>query len=309
MVHMHKLNLANLDLNLLVSLEVLLEECHVTRAAERLNMSQPTMSRTLARLRKMFDDPLLVQSPNGYLKSPRAEGLAPRIAGALSAIQMALANPDFEPADESGNFRICTRDYSEVLVIPTLMKLLNEAAPKLKLEVIPASIYSMTKVQDGTADVSLGVLPVGPIKNCVVEPLFEDRFVCVMSENHPDAGHPLTVESYLSCDHSAVDTASRPNIGIEEEILPNGLRRKVTKRSPYFLSSLFSIGQTELVQTAPYRFVKPMLEPLKLVIKELPFEAEPLRYCIAWHVRNDETPSHIWFREQIIKAARTVCAD
>ncbi|MGI9357258.1 MAG: LysR family transcriptional regulator [Rhizobiaceae bacterium] len=309
MLAMQKSNLANLDLNLLVSLEVLLEECHVTKAAERLNMSQPTMSRTLARLRQMFNDPLLVQSPDGYLKTPRAEGLAPRVSSALSAIQLAIANPVFEPADESGKFRICTRDYGEVLVLPTLLKRLSEAAPKLKLEVIPASIYSMTKVQDGTADASLGIIPDGARKNCVVEPLFEDRFVCVMSKSHPNAGQPLTAELFSSYNHSAVDTASRPNIGIEEEVLPNGLRRNVVKRSPYFLSSLFSISQTELVQIAPFRFVEPMLEPLKLTTKELPFETEPLRYCLAWHVRNSETPSHRWVRDQIIKAARTVCAE
>lgn len=306
---MRDTNLAKIDLNLLLSLEALLEERHVSNAAARLGQSQPATSRALSRLRDTFDDPLLVRTPEGYVTTPRADDIGKQLGQALDILGRTLAPPVFDPAHEADVFKICSLDYGEVMLIPTLVRQLRNAAPNIQLETLSRSHYSVKEVQSGEADVSIGLMPQRPPENCVAEQLFEDRYVCVMSRSHPLADSELTLESYCAQAHSVLGTGSNHVNVVDDRLLSLGKKRAIMKRSPHFLGSLFSLVGTDLIQTTTLRHVKPMMAPLNLIVKELPFDLEPISYCQIWNIRNTQSPSHRWFRNQIHEAAQTAITD
>ncbi|MEP1206419.1 MAG: LysR family transcriptional regulator [Rhizobiaceae bacterium] len=303
---MQNVNLQLYDLNLLASLEVLLEECNISKAAQRLNTSQPSMSRKFARLREVFDDPLLIRSAGGYVKTPRAERLQAQLREPLDAIRGTLAPAAFDPARETGLFRIASLDYGEVVLVPTLDRMLNKVAPGVQLEMIQRQMYSTREVEEHAADVSIGVMPTKADSNCVIEPLMQDRYVCVMGKDHPIADQELTMESYLAYGHSIISTFIDQITTNEKALQSLGMRRRIVRKSPNFIAAHLSLNQTQLLLTSTARVAAEMIEWQDLVVKELPFQMEPVTIYLIWHLRNNNLARHRWFREQIIEAANTL---
>jgi len=303
---MQQVNLNEIDLNLLVALDVLLDECHVTRSANRLNLSQPAMSRTLTRLRVAFDDPLLVRVVGGYERTTRADALQEPLRQALDQVRLTFERPEFDPATSTETFRISTLDYTEVVISPAFMERITRYAPEVQIEIARRSIYSIEEVLDGHADISLGVMPKSLPKHCVVQPLFEDRYVCLMHKSHPLVNAQLTLKDYLDYPHSIIHTGNRPGSHIDDVLESLGHSRKIAKKSPFFAASLFSLGRTNLLQTVPKRLATPVLHAMDLVIRDLPFEVAPLVISQMWHARNTDNPSHTWLRGQLHGAAQSV---
>src|SRR5256885_8159280 len=147
------MGLAGVDLNLLVALDALLAECSVTRAAERVGLSQPGMSNTLARLRKLFGDPLLVREGMALVPTPRAEALREPVREALGLIQQALAGrPGFDPARDRATFTVSCSDYSLLMLIGPLVRRLAAAPPRLTIQVLPPVADAVRLLRDGEAD-------------------------------------------------------------------------------------------------------------------------------------------------------------
>lgn len=303
---MQKMNLASLDLNLLVALEVLLQECHISNSARRLNMSQPTMSRTLSRLRDTFNDQLLVRTPKGYVKTPRAEELEEPLALTLMAAQRTFTRQSFDPKTANNVFRISTLDYGEAVILPILTQMLRKSAPNIELEVQNRDTYSISDIQSGKADFAIGVMPRGPTEGCVLEELLEDHYVCVMCSKHPLAHEPLTLESFLDHDHSILVSNTNVNIPIESWLSDVGMKRQIVRRSCHFLASLFSLKDTKMLQTSVKRLADLVADGQNLVVKELPFEVCPIQVYLTWHLRNNDDLAHKWFREQMFKAANSL---
>lgn len=303
---MQKLNLATVDLNLLVALEVLLQECHISNAARRLNMSQPTMSRTLSRLRDAFNDQLLVRTPKGYVKTPRAEELEGPLAQTLIAAQRTFSSQTFDPSTARDVFRISTLDYGEAIIMPALTQMVRQQAPHVGLEVQHREAYSISEILSGEADIAIGVMPRGPTEGCVLQELITDRYVCVMCSSHPLADKELTIESYLAYDHSILVSNTNVNIPIETSLSVLGLKRNILRRSCHFLASLFSLRGTMMLQTSVQRLAELVNEGQDLVIKELPFEVPPIQVYLTWHMRNNDDPAHRWLREQMLIAANSL---
>jgi len=303
---MSHVNLKDIDLNLLVALEVLLEECNVTNSAVRLDVSQPTMSRTLARLRETFSDPLLVRVAKGYERTARADELLGTLRSALSEVRRTFAEQIFDPATATGLFRISSLDYPEVAILPKLMRAVRFEAPGLQIVVVQKSIQSIEEIVDGKADLSIGLMPSSLPKHCFVQKLYEDDYVCVMHRSHPLANSKLTLDGYLSYPHSIIDTGKTPGSFLDDVLAQRGLSREIVKRSPHFVASLLSIGETDLLQTAPRRLAAPLLKSADLVMRDLPFEMKPVVLSQLWHARNNRSPVHRWFREQIVLAAQCI---
>lgn len=303
---MSELDLRNIDLNLLVALDVLLEECHVTNSAARLNLSQPAMSRALARLRETFGDQLLVRVPNGYERTPRAEELTLPLKRALDQMHRTFASPTFDPALATDTFKVCTLDYVEVVILPAFINLVISKAPDAQIQNIRRDDYSTDEIMNGTADVSLGIMPPSLPRSCLVQALFEDSYVCVMHENHPLANRKLTLDGYLEYPHSITQQGKLQGTQIDDALERLGRTRKVAVRSPYYTSSLLAIAETNLLQTVPKRLVVSLRDKLKLVMHDLPFAIDPIVINQMWHARNNDDPSHKWFRDQILLAAQTI---
>ncbi len=299
---MSEKHIEDVDLNLLIALDVLLKERHITNSAIRLKISQPAMSRTLTRLRDTFNDPLLVRSSAGYVATARAESLVEPVKSILQQIQRTLTKPTYDPTMETGEFRVSTLGYGEVVVIPKFMEAISNETPNVEIVIINRSVYSVDEILEGKADILFGArLPV-TAQACVIEPLYEDKFVCVMSECHPLAKGKLTLEGYLEYPHSIIHTGERPGSHIDSLLRKLGHMRKIRKRSPHWTASLMSLATTDLLQTVPEQMAKSFANTEGLVIKELPFQLEASKFELMWHSRFNEDPRHKWLRTKFIEA-------
>lgn len=301
---MHRSNLRKIDLNLLIALDVLLEELHISRSAQRLNLSQPAMSRVLSRLRETLNDPLLVRAPEGYCRTPRADALISPVRSILNDIEQALVAPEFDPTSYSGEFRICTLDYGEVVLVPEIMELVASASDQIGLRIVHRATYDSSEIEDGKADLLIGILPDTISANCQRKELFEDEYVCVMHRNHPLANKVLTLDDYLEFPHSIIGNGNDRRTAIDLVLEQTGHKRKVTKISPHFVASVMSMGETRLIQTIPRLLAEKVAGAVNLVVKETPIDFGSIKIGSMWHSRNTNDPTHSWFRQQVELAAK-----
>ena len=299
---MSKKHVEDIDLNLLIALDVLLSERHITNAAIRLKISQPAMSRTLTRLRDTFGDPLLVRTSAGYVATARAENLVDPVKDILRQIQGTLTTPTYDPATEMGEFRVSTLGYGEVVVIPGFMEAISKETPNVEIVIVNRSVYSVDEILEGKADILFGARLPDVSKACIIQPLYEDKFVCVMSDCHPLAKGKLTLEGYLNYPHSIIHTGERAGSHIDDLLEKLGHKRKILKRSPHWTASLMSLATTELLQTVPERMARSLANTGGLVVKELPIDLAPSKFELMWHSRFNDDPRHKWFRDKFIKA-------
>ena len=305
---MSQTHIENIDLNLLVALDVLLEERHITNAAVRLKISQPAMSRTLVRLRTTFNDPLIVRTQSGYAATARAEDLVEPVKDILLRIQRTLIQPTYDPTIEVGEFRVSTLGYGEVVVIPKFMTAVAKDTPNVEIVVVSRSVYSISEILEGRADVLFGARLPETSQACVLQPLYEDKFVCVMSDRHPLATTELTLEGYLEYPHSIIHTGERSGSHVDTLLEKLGHKRNIRKRSPHWTASLMSLATTNLLQTVPERMAKSLANTGGLVVKELPFELPTSKFEMMWHSRFNDDPRHKWFRDKFIEATTNFAA-
>ena len=196
------MDLASVDLNLLVAFDALMDERSVTRAASRLSLSQPGMSNTLARLRKLFGDPLLVREGMALVPTPRAEALREPVREALGLIQQALAGrPGFDPARDRATFTVSCSDYSLLMLIGPLVRQLAAAAPGLTIQVLPRAPDPVRLLRDGDADLVIEPAEIMPGVTLPSQRLFADRWVCCVWAGTAEVGDEMTMEAYLRLGH------------------------------------------------------------------------------------------------------------
>src|SRR5690349_6747031 len=213
------MSLAGVDLNLLVALDALLAERNVTRAAERVGLSQPGMSNTLARLRKLFGDPLLVREGLTLVPTPRAESLRQPVAEALSLVQHALDDrPGFDPATDPATFTVSCSDYSLLMLIGPLVRRLAAAAPGLTIQVLPRAPDPVRLLRDGDADLVIEPVEIMPEVTLPSLRLFADRWICCVWEGTTEVGDVMTMETYLRLGHLVYSAVRGP--GLDRRHLP-----------------------------------------------------------------------------------------
>jgi DNA-binding transcriptional LysR family regulator len=295
-------NLRRIDLNLLVILEALLAECHISRAAERLHMSQPAVSHALGRLRQLFDDPLLVRGAQGMVPTPRALALVRPLAEALRLVHGVLGPTAFDPANAERTFRIAMSDYGSAAVLPGLVATLRREAPGIALRVSQHSREAMAaKVADGELDLALGVFPHLP-DGVRVETLFEEQFACAIDPASLAEQRDWNLDTYLARPHALV--AVRPdNVDeIDRALTARGARRHIALTLPHWSIAPSLIAGTDLVLTAARRCLAAVPS---LAILPVPFALSPFAFTQIWHARADNDPGHDWLRAKLAEAAQS----
>ena len=312
--------LARLDLNLLVAFEALAREQNVTRAAERLGVTQSAMSHALRRLRELLDDPVLVRGSGGMVLTARAEALVVPLRAGLVSIDRALAGPPaFDPLTARRTFRISSPDLFDVLAIPLLLERLRSAAPGV--DVVVAALDERRRAASlETGEVDLIVSPqVDETRNgageldgggLVRRVLVRDGFSCYLRADHPalsakrargtgkKASPPaLSVEAYAAMSHALVSPRGEGPGFVDALLAKQGLSRRVALRVPHFFSALAIVEKSDLVLTAPSALVR-LLAPSSAVVALAP----PLRLPrhalhMVWHERFSNDPGHGWLRQ------------
>lgn len=298
--HAHCVRLAGIDLNLLTSLDALLAEQNVTRAAKRLGVSQPAVSHSLRRLRALLGDPLLVRGRAGMMATPRGLELRASVRAALEAAEVVLrAAPAFEPATAQRTFVISMADQQAFLLLPKLFDRLAHDAPGIHVDVRPTSTETLTEVE-----LAVDVFAESPA-NMHEQALSREDFVCVLRKGSAAARGTFDRARYLAMRHLLVAPRGTPGGRVDDLLARGGERRKVALRVPHFLVAPHVVATTDLVWTAPGSIARAFVEYLPLVLREPPMRIDGFTVKMRWHARVDGDPGLAWLRGQLRELATT----
>lgn len=292
-------NLRGIDLNLLVVLDVLLAERHVSRTAARLNMSQPAVSHALARLRLLFDDPLLIRRGGQLVASSKALEIASVLSEALRQMREVLGPGGFDPGREKRTFRLAMSDYGSAMVLPGLLQRLRLEAPNIDVVVTQASREAMLRlVLDGECDLALGVFPDLPERLETAE-LAIEHFACLADRQKMAGKDRLDLETYLSRPHVLVAMTDGANTEIETALHVMGHRRRIAVTLPHWGNAPRLIQGTDLVLTVARNALAPFKDDTSLILFDPPFQIPPFSFVQVWHERRSGDPAHMWLRDAV----------
>jgi DNA-binding transcriptional LysR family regulator len=299
------MNIAAVNLNLLVAFEALAEERSVSRAAARVGLTQPAMSNALKRLRAIFNDPLFVRTARGMTATPKAVDLAGPVRAGLAQFRSALAaRPQFEPALSTRAFRLAMTDYSELLVLPALLTGIQAGAPGVQIVARRSErIFQAPEeeLRDGSIDAAIGFYP----EASALEPgtqstgLFSEESVCVMREGHPLTGKRLTLRRFATAGHAAVISRTDARGFIDDLLAAHGLRRRLQAATPHFLVVPYIVASSDLVAVVPAGIAARFRHTLRLAVRKVPIAMPRFRMRLLWHADRTGDPAHEWLRGQI----------
>jgi LysR family transcriptional regulator, nod-box dependent transcriptional activator len=305
------MQLNRFDLNLLIALDALLREKNVTRAAERVFVSQPAMSAALHKLREYFNDPLLVRVGREMDLTPRALSLVEPVREALLRIQVMLGTqPTFDPRTARRDFTVIMSEEAVPGVLPALLRTLSNEAPELDLHIEMISPSALSRLEYGEADLALCLenlqmfdLRAYP-ESIRSTPLRAVNWVCAVSADHPTVKDSLTLEEYVGLQHmfgrpggytGTADTLVRHLLGID-------IRIHMTL--PSLLQLPLALPGSTLAATLPERVAQLFTPALPIKILPLPFEVPRTQEVLLWHKRHEPDPAHSWLRELIVRIAK-----
>ena len=301
-------NLARIDLNLLVHFDALLTERSVTRAAARVGIGQSAMSHNLARLRELFGDELLTRGPEGLRLTPRAVALIEPVRATLTHIR-ALVSTDraFDPATAVRTFRFGLPDSMEVLIMPALLACLCEVAPGIHLRLYNIdSSRLLDDLDTDELDLAIGydVFPQGQVHH-KRRLLFTDGFLCVFNAERTGIVPPISLEDYVRLPHVLTNLRPGRSVrGIVDEALEKvGLRRNVVLTTPRFLTVPSLVARAPVVVTMQARLARLFAAELGLNISPPPVELREVAVSLLWHASYDRDPAHKWLRQLIVRLA------
>ncbi|HJV62264.1 MAG TPA: LysR family transcriptional regulator [Albitalea sp.] len=300
------LDLRSIDLNLLVSLDALLAERNVTRAAERLHLSQPALSSQLARLRRLFDDRLLLPAQNGrgMTPTPRALALAEPLHAALQGVERVVRKrPGFDPMSDERAFQIAASDNATAMLGLPMMEQLHEVAgPGIRLAFRSSFGERIAQqMEQGEIDLLIGSER-GVPETMKARKLLSERFVMAQRKGHPRGTAPLDLDTYCSLAHVLVSTSGGSFHGFMDEHLDAlRRRRRVVLSVQHFTLVPDILAATDFVGTIPSRLAARFAATLDSF--ELPFKAQGWTLHAAWHPRNQRDPASMWLRQWVAACA------
>ncbi len=287
------------DLNLLASLEALLAERNVTRAAERLGLSQPALSAQLAKLRLLFNDPLLLPAPRGMTPTARALALAAPLARALTELRGVVeAGAVFDPVAARFDARIAASDYAQTTLLVPLMERLRATAPGIRLAWVNLDTGAIERqLEQGAIDFAL-TTPRDAPSSAHSRVVAHDRFVCAMRPGHPLATSPLTLEALCAAEHVQMSPRSGAFAGPADDWLAElGLTRRVALSVPGLLVIPEVLTRSDLIAVVQERVANSFAD--RLAVRELPLASPGFTLIAVWHARDQHNAAHRWLRRQL----------
>lgn len=284
-----------IDLNLVRVFVTIFETGSVSAAAERLHITQPSVSYALSRLRTLLNDPLFKRSRDGMVPTFHATQLYGTFRGSLSEIERTIAQArHFEPRESNRCFRLALSDLGEVFFLPYILKALHSQAPDTELEVIQVDIDKLGEwLSTGKVDAAICNRSDSPINaNCDL--IFHERYVCLVREDHPRIGQTLSMEQYLQESHVVVSAMSGHHV-VEDRLREARKERKVSLRVPHFSVLPEVISSTNLLVTLPSRVATMFASRSATRIVELPFNVPTIEVSLHWNEHDSDILAHRWF--------------
>jgi DNA-binding transcriptional LysR family regulator len=293
------MDLRRVDLNLLVAFDALMDERSVTRAATRLYVGQSAMSATLARIRELFDDPVLIRQGRQLVPTPVAEALAGPVKDILDRTGAMLgARGSFDPASDKRSFNIIASDYLTYVFLRPLLEPLAREAPGVKLFIRPINDTSVEEFRHNKVDLLVTAREAFAEHNEFPhEVLFSDRFVCAVCAGHPEVGETISLEQFQSLPYLATSAGRLPGIA-EMELDRLGIARNTEITTGFTLGFLLLPG-TRLVCMVLERYAQEFREKLGIRTLEPPVDVGGVTEVMIWTQRNSDDPAHRWLRERL----------
>jgi DNA-binding transcriptional LysR family regulator len=296
-------DIRRIDLNLLVTLHVLLEERSVSRAANRLALTQPTVSGMLARLRDVFGEPLFVRAQHGMVPTPRAAALAPALEQLLKDAAALVADEQFEPRTVEMDLRLTANDYMQCTVVVPFVEGLRRKAPRVRVAVSNLEITNLNaRLARGELDLAI-TTPRFVQSELESLLLYREEYVCIVREQHPIRSSTVSMRRFLDHDHILVSPSGGAFSGpVDEALAATGVRRRVALSVPSFLVLLEMLCADDLIATVPKRLLVNRARGVRRV--RPPVEVEGFDVVAVWHRRLNDDPAHQWLRSELASVAR-----
>lgn len=303
MMTIHNMNLASIDLNLLVALDALISEAHVGRAARKIGLSQPAASHALNRLRDLFADPLLVRVGSRMELTPRATGLRESLAESLQRVQNLLVADSFEPSRTTRRFSIMMQDHVAHLFVPALVKRMHVEAPSVRLDVVPWQRPISMKPDRIHAIDLLIACSADEIAGFHGEILFADTEVVALRKGHPSIARMKHLKTFLESSHVAVVGRGQTEDPVDTWLREEGLSRKIALRVPSYVQALQAAAKSELVAFVPKRLAISLARPLSLAVLPPPIDPGEYQEYLFHPVRATQDSGSIWLRKLVLEIA------
>jgi DNA-binding transcriptional LysR family regulator len=300
-------NWRQLDLNLIVIFDAVAQERSASRAATRLNMTQPALSHALARLRSSLGDELFVRTPTGMEPTPYAERLAGPVRAALEGLRLGLEGAaDFAPATAERRFALAVDNSAALLLTAPLAAAVGAEAPGISLDVRPSGTLDLAERLDrGELDLALGGVA-APGERFADLRLFESGFAALVRHGHPAAqGGALGLEELGAFPHLALSSTGEGTHFVDAELAQHGMERHIALRAP-LLATPAALAQSDMIAVIGERAAHEFARLAPLEVLRLPFASPRLTTAMLWHRRLDDVAAHRWLRSLVMKVARAL---
>lgn len=291
----HDNDTALLDVKLLRLFDLLYGTKSVTRAAEQLGQSQPTVSIWLARLRRELNDPLFVRTPEGMLPTLRADALIGIAREALESLRRLSAwEPEFDAATAKRHFRICMTDASHITLLPQLLSKARAIAPFVRLEAARIDADTPRLLQSGEADLAVGLIP-GLEAGFYQQTLFPQDWVCLVNRHHPRIQDELSLSTYARETHIGI-VSGTGYLLLESAIEAAQIERHILLELPGFLGLAAIVSTTDLIATVPRHIGETLARSAEIAVYECPVPVPPFTVKQHWHARYHDDAGNRWLR-------------
>lgn len=291
--------LRHINLNLLVSLHLLLQARSVTQAALRQHITQSAMSKNLAKLRQVFNDPLLLKNGNELLLTDKAQALAPEVANLVQRLDLLFSPEQFSPADCRQEFTIAATDYVSEYILPKPLAQIYQDAPHISIDVTHWDQHTYQALKQGDVDLGTTVQD-HQLADIHASHINRDHYVCIMRQTHPLAQQArLSLNEFTAYHHALITTGADKAQAIDKALHQVGHHRKIRLRVSSYPSALNMVAQTDLLLTLPAHIAERLAQEHQVVIKPLPIAVPEFDCTLQWHHRNHQDPAHRWFRQRL----------
>lgn len=293
--------MSKLDLNLVRVFVAIYDTRSVTQAAERLALSQPTLSHSLARLRDAYSDRLFLRGSNGLAPTPLAEHLFSKFNDALAAIDSTLEQRNhFDPKTSNRRFQLAMTDIGALYFAPPLLQHFQESAPNIEIEITPISKGTPEELIAGRLDLAIGNLP-SLVSSTQCATLFTEEYVCLMSKKHPTIGDSMTLKEFIAGRHVMVASQFSGHRLIDEALSNKGVARKIVAIVPHFTVLPTLLAQSDLLVILPSRVASLYVSQGGLKALKLPVKINSFEVRAHWNRGRSSSPAHQWLIKEIIE--------
>jgi len=306
-----------LDLNLLRVFDAVMTEQNLTRAAQRLAMTQPAVSNAVKRLRDSLGDDLLIRTAHGVKPTARAESLWPAVRRALAELEEAVAPRSFELDKAHATFRMAMADATAALILPPLVRVIEEEAPGIDARMVPLTTREPRPLLlRGDVELAIGFFPgvVAQLQGATETPirherLYSGRYVAVMRKHHPVAKQALTLDRYCEANHLLVSFSGRARGLVDDALASLGRERRILLTVNQFFTAGQVVAASDLVMVIPKHLINATGMSEALIHQDLPFDLPEVHIDMLWHERDGRNPGHQWLRDQVRRSSQQTMAN